>query len=383
MERIEKTVFISYRRTNIAWALAIFQNLTQYGFDVFFDYSGIASGDFEQSILENINARVHFLVLLTPSALENCVDASDWLRREIEAAIDSRRNIIPLMLEAFDFGAPKISAQLTGKLAALKRYNGMTVPPEYFLAAMDKLRNQFLNVPLKAVSHPPSMPAKEAARLQQTAAVAAPSVPEKALTAQQWFERAYAATAPEDRLRLYTEAIRLKPDYVEAFNNRGVVRRQLGDLEGALADYNEALRLRPDFSRSYNNRGVLMRQKGEVEAALHEYGEALRYDPDNVDALVGRGITLTEKGDYEQAGKDLNRALELQPSRADAIHSRAFLHHKKGDFPAALRDYDETIRLTPNDILAHKNRSIARRATGDVAGADQDLAEATRLETKP
>src|SRR5271166_2223435 len=101
MERIEKTVFISYRRTNVPWALAIFQNLTQHGYDVFFDFSGIASGDFENVILENIHARAHFVVLLTPSALERCGDPEDWLRREIEAALESRRNIVPLMLEGF------------------------------------------------------------------------------------------------------------------------------------------------------------------------------------------------------------------------------------------------------------------------------------------
>jgi len=114
MERIEKTVFISYRRTNIPWALAIFQNLTQYGYDVFFDYNGIASGDFEGVILGNITARAHFLVLLTPSALEHCGEPADWLRREIETALGSRRNIVPLMLEGFDFGSPKIASQLTG-----------------------------------------------------------------------------------------------------------------------------------------------------------------------------------------------------------------------------------------------------------------------------
>jgi hypothetical protein len=67
MSRVEKTVFISYRRTNIFGALAVYQNLTHYGFDAFFDYQGIASGDFERVILENIRARAHFLVLLTPS----------------------------------------------------------------------------------------------------------------------------------------------------------------------------------------------------------------------------------------------------------------------------------------------------------------------------
>jgi hypothetical protein len=48
MECLEKTVFLSYRRTNIPWAVAIFQNLTQNGFDVFFDYFDIASEDFER-----------------------------------------------------------------------------------------------------------------------------------------------------------------------------------------------------------------------------------------------------------------------------------------------------------------------------------------------
>src|SRR5271166_3112575 len=140
MERIEKTVFISYRRTNLPWALLIFQNLTQHGYDVFFDYEGIASGDFGRVILENVRARAHFLVLLTPSALERCGDPADWLRREIEAALDGKRNIVPLMLEGFDFGTPTIATQLTGKLDLLKHYNALSIPPAFFFEAMGRLR---------------------------------------------------------------------------------------------------------------------------------------------------------------------------------------------------------------------------------------------------
>jgi hypothetical protein len=125
MERVEKTAFVSYRRTNMSWALAISQNLTHHGYDVFFDYNGIASGDFERVILENIKARAHFLIVLTPSALERCDDAADWLRREIETALASQRNIVPLMLEGLDFGTPKIASKLTGRLAELKHYNGL------------------------------------------------------------------------------------------------------------------------------------------------------------------------------------------------------------------------------------------------------------------
>jgi hypothetical protein len=128
MERVEKTVFLSYRRTNISWAHAIFQDLTQHGYDVFFDFTSIASGDFERVILENITSRAHFLVLLTPSALEHCDDPADWLRREIETALASQRNIVPLMLEGFDFISPKIASQLRGKLATLNHYNGLSRP---------------------------------------------------------------------------------------------------------------------------------------------------------------------------------------------------------------------------------------------------------------
>ncbi len=107
MEFIQKTVFISYRRTNVPWALAISQYLTHKGFDVFFDYLSIKSGDFEQIITENIKARAHFLILLTPSAIERCVEPNDWFKREVEIALHSKRNIVPILLEGFDFGASR------------------------------------------------------------------------------------------------------------------------------------------------------------------------------------------------------------------------------------------------------------------------------------
>lgn len=167
MTRAEKTVFICYRRTNAAWALAISQYLTTNGFDAFVDYQEIASGDFAQVILENIRARAHFLVLLTPSALERCDVQGDWFRREIEEALETRRNVVPLLLEGFDFSAPATETKLTGKLAVLNRYNALTIPAAYFEAAMTKLRDKFLDVPLETVLHPPSELAKEAARIQK------------------------------------------------------------------------------------------------------------------------------------------------------------------------------------------------------------------------
>ena len=147
--RIEKTVFISYRRTNYWTALAVFQNLNANDYDVFLDYKSIPSGDFEQVITENVKSRAHFIVILSPSALERCQEPGDWLRREIELAIENKRNIIPLIMEGFDFGSITTVNALTGKLASLKNYNGIGIPAEYFDEAMAKLRSErFLNRPL-------------------------------------------------------------------------------------------------------------------------------------------------------------------------------------------------------------------------------------------
>jgi hypothetical protein len=137
------------------------------------DYDGIASGNFGAVILENIRARAHFLVLLTPTALERCGDPKDWMRREIEAALDSQRNIVPLMLAGFDFGTPAIASQLTGKLAALKEYNGLEIPKGYFSPAMERLRNKFLSVPVDAVLHSASVSAQQAATEQKDKATMA------------------------------------------------------------------------------------------------------------------------------------------------------------------------------------------------------------------
>src|SRR5574341_300850 len=68
-----KTVFISYRRNVSAFiARAIFLDLRAHGYDVFMDVESIDSGTFDSIILNQIAARAHFLVILTPGTLNRC-----------------------------------------------------------------------------------------------------------------------------------------------------------------------------------------------------------------------------------------------------------------------------------------------------------------------
>ena len=170
MARPEKTVFISYRRKDIAWALAVYQYLADKKYDVFFDYTSISSGDFEQIIASNIKARAHFVLILTPDALDSTSNPEDWLRREIETAIDEKRNIIPLFFDGFTFSSPAVTERLTGKLANISRYNGLDIPSGYFPEAMERLRTRYLNVPLDAVIHPVSSQVRKKVKEEKVAA---------------------------------------------------------------------------------------------------------------------------------------------------------------------------------------------------------------------
>ena len=90
-------VFISYRRkASRYFAHFIYDELTERGYDVFFDTQSINAGDFSKIILSQIAARGHFIAVLAPETMPRLADEGDWVRRELEYALETRRNIIPL-----------------------------------------------------------------------------------------------------------------------------------------------------------------------------------------------------------------------------------------------------------------------------------------------
>ena len=142
-----KSVFISYRRSVASFiARAVFMDLCEHDYEVFMDVESIDSGHFDKIILNQIEARAHFVLILAPGTVERCGEPNDWLRREIEYAIDQKRNIVPLFFNGFTFNGT--DQYLTGKLSELTRYNGVSVPPDFFDEAMTRLRNRFLRQPV-------------------------------------------------------------------------------------------------------------------------------------------------------------------------------------------------------------------------------------------
>jgi len=100
---------------------------------------------------------------------------------------------------------------------------------------------------------------------------------------------------------LYAQALALKPDLVEAHNNRGAIRQMAGDWDGALACYDGALRYRPDYVEALANRGNCLIQLRRWPEALAAFDRTLKLSPGRVSALNGRAGTLSKLKRFPEA----------------------------------------------------------------------------------
>jgi protein O-GlcNAc transferase len=122
------------------------------------------------------------------------------------------------------------------------------------------------------------------------------------------FEQAYMLALSHHRQgrleeadRLYAQAVKLKPDLVEAHNNRGAIRQMAGDWAGALSCYDAAIAFRPDYAEALSNRGNVLIQLRRYDEALASFERALALTPGRPSALNGRAGVLAKLKRFDEA----------------------------------------------------------------------------------
>ncbi len=286
-----KTIFISYRRSVSRFiARSIFMDLKANNYDVFMDVETIDSGEFDKIILSQIAARAHFVLVLATGTLERVNEADDWLRREIETAMDLHRNIVPVMVDDFNFNG--MEQYLTGKLTELPRFNGLRLYFDYFEAAMDKLRNRYLKQPIdgKIVPTPKQ---DEPIVEQKIALTASGATSQLLLNAEIYIARGLTKERRgnlEDAVSDYTKAIAHDPDYPDVFYHRAKARLKQNDLEGALADFSETVERNPHNSNAFVDRGEVHFALGRPDDALVDFRKANNLKPGDPPVLAALAV---------------------------------------------------------------------------------------------
>ena len=138
-------IFISYRRDgSFEMARLLYDHLRMRGLNVFFDLQELRSGKFNVKLYSAIDESSNFLLVLPQGGLDRCVNEDDWLRMEIEYAIEKNKNIVPLMMNGFDW--PK---DLPDSLKNLPLYNAVSMSREYLDASIERVLSMCVNLRLR------------------------------------------------------------------------------------------------------------------------------------------------------------------------------------------------------------------------------------------
>lgn len=171
----------------------------------------------------------------------------------------------------------------------------------------------------------------------------------------------------------YQQAIKLKPDYVAAYNNLGVVKKELGDIDSAVDCYRQALVLNPSYASCFSNLLFCYSHSNTLDAQAL-FDEHRKFSQQYESALKKLW------GKYGN-DKDANRKLRIGFVSADfREHSLVYffepiLNYLLADCSLELHAY---FNHAIEDVVTHRLKNKFARWTQVDENSDYDLAKKIR-----
>jgi predicted O-linked N-acetylglucosamine transferase (SPINDLY family) len=181
-------------------------------------------------------------------------------------------------------------------------------------------------------------------------------------------------------LDLINQAIALKPNMAGFHSNKGLVLKELGQLESALASYQQALVLQPGSSNTYSNQGIVYAALRRYKEALQSYDLAIASQPDNASAHYNRGNVLFQIKKIAAAIASYDKAIAHKPDYHQAFDNRGIAHKATGQIKKALADHERAIAIKPDYVEAHYNRALALCEAKDFESAASSFKAAVAIQ---
>lgn len=132
-------------------------------------------------------------------------------------------------------------------------------------------------------------------------------------TALDWFNKAVKLnySDPIKAIEYLNKAIKLQPNYADAYYHRGVAYISMGQHIYAVEDFNKVIKLQPNYANAYNNRGFAHAGLQQYQRAIDDYSNAISLKPDHVSAFLNRGTVYFKQGNNKLGCKDVKKACDL------------------------------------------------------------------------
>jgi tetratricopeptide (TPR) repeat protein len=112
--------------------------------------------------------------------------------------------------------------------------------------------------------------------------------------------------------------------------NSALAKSEAGDIQGAIADYTEAIRLHPNYAQAYNKRGILRgRNLKDYPTAKADFDRAIEIDPNYADAYYNRARVRNFLGDKDGAIADFQKAADIYQKEGKTQDYQDAINHLK------------------------------------------------------
>jgi len=180
-------------------------------------------------------------------------------------------------------------------------------------------------------------------------------------------------------MTFYNSVIAHNPNSSLAYNNRGFMRKEKNNPQGALDDFNKSIALNPNFANTYCNRGIVKASMKDNSGAVEDYNKAIQIDSNFIVAYNNRGIANNSLGNFKQAVIDYTKAIKLKPGYAEAYFNRGIANVSMGNLKVAIADYDSAIAINKNYSEAYYSKGIANMNSGNMKEAIVDFNKAIAI----
>lgn len=180
---------------------------------------------------------------------------------------------------------------------------------------------------------------------------------------------AFAAAEFEQAVFHFDGVLNIRPDYYEAWYERGLALENCGDYAEAIVSFDRAIALRPKsdaLCQLWHDRGnALQYGLGDYVAAIACYDRVLQIKPDHEMAWQNRGNALLYGLDApEEALSCYNRTLQINPNSNVAWRNRGNALVELKRYSEAIASYDRALTIQPDDEVSWQARNLASEQTG-------------------
>jgi tetratricopeptide (TPR) repeat protein len=151
----------------------------------------------------------------------------------------------------------------------------------------------------------------------------------------------------------YECTVRLRPDFADAWLNRGNVLHALMNLDDAVRSYDFAIGVNSNFYLAYYNRGVVLKELNRFKEAKDSYDNAIRLRPDFADAYCNRAVVLEELNCFQEAIENYDIAIRIKPDFANAKFNKSINLLLSGNLKEGFELYE--FRWEKRDPVTKRN----------------------------